>query len=93
MRPMARKKSGRPSRRLRLSHVGHVPQSRWTAGLPAPPTIPRLSPQSFKLPTIVKAAPTIVSGNQSLKGIMDLGPLRFLAIAPPSSFPTASSSL
>ena len=57
---MARKKSGKPSRRLRLSHVGHVPQSRWRAGLPAPPTIPRLNPQSFRLPRIVKLKPTIV---------------------------------
>src|SRR5690349_6120226 len=77
---MARKKSGKPSRRLRLFHVGHVPQSRSRAGLPAPPTIPCLNPQSLRQPTIVKLEPTIVGGNQSLKGSMDLGPFQAAAM-------------
>src|SRR5947209_1792018 len=77
---MARKKSGKPSRRPRLFHVGQVPQSRTRAGLPAPPTIPCLNPQSFRQPTVVKLKPTIVGGNQSLKGSMDLGPFQTAAI-------------
>jgi hypothetical protein len=73
---MARKKSGKPSRTPRLFHVGHVPQSRSREGLPAPPTIPCLNPQSLRQPTVVKLKPTIVGGNQSLKESMDLGPFQ-----------------
>jgi len=51
-----------PSRRLRLSQVGHVPHSRWTTGLSAPPPMPRFSPQSLMLPRSVNVTPTAVGG-------------------------------
>jgi hypothetical protein len=42
--PMAKKISGKPSRKLRLSQVGQVPQSCLTNGLSCPPTIPFRKP-------------------------------------------------
>ena len=43
-KPMAKKISGKPSRKLRLSQVGQVPQSCVTNGLSCPPTIPFRKP-------------------------------------------------
>jgi hypothetical protein len=42
--PIAKNNNGRPSRKLRLSQVGQVPQSFLANVLSAPPTIPLAKP-------------------------------------------------
>jgi hypothetical protein len=69
-KPMANNSTGKPSRKLRLSQVGQVPHNLWTAGLSAPPTIPRVSPQSLMPPIIVNNTPAAAIGSQSLKMTM-----------------------
>ena len=66
-RPCARKNRGTPTRKLRLSHVGHVPHSRLENGFRAPPSIPRASPYSLTHPRNVNVSPINVRGNQSEK--------------------------
>src|SRR5271157_1996741 len=68
--PMPRNRRGRPSRRLRLSQVGQVPQSRRTTGSSAPSTMPCFNPQCLRLPRSVNVKPTVARVNQSLKSIM-----------------------
>ena len=55
------------TRRLQL---GQPPSNRQDAGLPPPPTMPFLQPQTFKMPKVVKIAPTTAGGSHSENAII-----------------------